>query len=134
MNGPLVPGGLLSQVACSTCLAIGPATRAPVASLTPGWSSTTTDTATVGAWPGGPAKAIIQALIDAGSSPISAVPVLPPTSKPGILQHRGRAVGHHLHHRVVDGLGRARRVMGVQPGRGVVLLDQVALAVADLAS
>src|SRR5207244_1474713 len=78
--------GTAWRAACRTALATGPATRAPVTSLTPGWPTTITATATRGACAG--AKATIHAWDDGGLVPSWAVPVLAATCVPGIATDR----------------------------------------------
>src|SRR5439155_9732960 len=68
------------SAACSTALAMGAATRRPVASLAPGWASTMTATAMRGASAG--AKPMIHAW-DV-PVPVWAVPVLAATCTPGM--------------------------------------------------
>src|SRR5205814_8926256 len=65
-------------------VAIGAAVRPPVACVGPGWSATIAATAADGAALGLPAQQVNHASDLGGSEPIWAVPVLPPTSKPGI--------------------------------------------------
>src|SRR4051794_17654916 len=75
--------GVAARAAWRTARAMGPATRPPVTSLTPGWPCTITATATRGASAG--AKAIIHACDDGGTVPSWAVPVLAATCTPGML-------------------------------------------------
>ena len=120
-----------SRYAARTACAIGAATRPPVCSLAPGWPSTITATAMVGSPPSGPPKPMIQACERAGSVPSWAVPVLPPTSKPGTARRVAVPLDDAAHR-----LAHERRpwpVHGGGPHLGLVGVDDVAVGVAHVA-
>ena len=100
-------------------------------SLTPGWASMMTATATSGVPPGGPAKAMNQAWLDGGSVPSWAVPVLPPTSKPGICARACRCRPATTPIIAVAHVGGRLRADGLGPHLGLELLDDLAALVGD---
>ena len=100
---------------------MGAATRPPVASLAPLWRSTITATATL-ASPGGPAKPMIQACERRREVPSWAVPVLPPTSKPGIARRVAVPPLHDLDHGLAHGVGGLRADRRLPDGRVVAFV------------
>ena len=113
-----------------TCRAIGAAVAPPVSD----WFWSTTAIASFGFFPGSPAKAMNQVVL-LPSMPVSAVPVLPPISRPGDLRRGARAGLDGAHHHRADvprgrGRDRAPDLRRLRPAAGLAvrrhdLLDHV---------